>query len=439
MEQQLLLKRKLEETILRFIQRREIIGIRGPRQSGKTTLLKIVENNISGTGNKAFVNLDHVEYRRALEENPLDFVRRFGNPEEEKKLYLFLDEVQKVKDAGEKLKIIYDEFGDRVKMFVSGSSSLELKTNVLPPLVGRMFLYELFTLDFEEFLLARDAGLHRLFKERQNFLRDFLDGKKTIKETEEEEEPAFGGEFLRYWKEYAVFGGYPEVVKSPDEETKKTVLKNIFNLYLENDIASFFKIEEAYEFENFLKALAFNVSGLLSLSSLASDCRLSHRRAEEFLAILRHTYLVLPLMPFHRNMTTELRKSPKVHFWDLGLRNAVIGNFMHFDNRTDAGPLMENFVARELAVNFAEKYKLNYWRTAGKAEVDFVLSESGGRGGNVIPVEVKMSGERHLGRSFYSFLDAYRPKRAVIVTFDNRFGILHAGETQVLQIPVWFV
>lgn len=432
MEQKLLLRRKLEDTVLRFVQRREIIGIRGPRQSGKTTLLKIVENGLSG--NKAFVNLDQVEHRRALEENPLDFVRRFGNPDE-KKLYLFLDEIQKVKDAGEKLKIIYDEFGDRVKIFVSGSSSLELKTNVLPPLVGRMFLYELFTLDFEEFLLAKDEGLHRLFKERQDVLRDFLDGKPII-DTKEEEEPAFRGEFLRYWKEYAVFGGYPEVVKSPDEEAKKTVLKNIFNLYLENDIASFFKIEEAYEFENFLKALAFNVSGLLSISSLASDCRLSHRRAEEFLAVLRHTYLVLPLMPFHRNLTTELRKSPKVHFWDLGLRNAVIGNFLPFDNRTDTGPLMENFVARELAVNFAEKYKLNYWRTAGKAEVDFVLSD----GDMVIPVEVKMSGDmKHLGKSFYSFLNAYRPERAVMVTFDNKFGIRKVGETQVLQIPVWFV
>lgn len=429
MEQKLLLRRKLEDTVLRFVQRREIIGIRGPRQSGKTTLLKIVENGLSES--KAFVNLDQVEYRRALEENPLDFVRRFGKPEE-KKLYLFLDEVQKVKDAGEKLKIIYDEFGDRVKLFVSGSSSLELKTNVLPPLVGRMFLYELFTLDFEEFLLARDEGLHGLFKERQNFLRDFLDGKKA----EKIPDSVFGEEFLRYWKEYAVFGGYPEVVKSPDEEAKKTVLKNIFNLYLENDIASFFKIEEAYEFENFLKALAFSVSGLLSLSSLASDCRLSHRRAEEFLAVLRHTYLVLPLMPFHRNLTTELRKSPKVHFWDLGLRNAVIGNFVPFDNRTDTGPLMENFVARELATNFAEKYKLNYWRTAGKAEVDFVLSD----GERVIPVEVKMSGDtKHLGKSFYSFLNAYRPERAVIVTFDDKFGIRKVGETQVLQIPVWFV
>lgn len=414
------LKRKLEDKIAKFIDRREIIGIRGARQTGKTTLLKIIENQI--TENKSFVNLDLVEYRRALEENPLDFVKRFKKPGE--KLFLFLDEIQKVNNAGENLKIIFDEFSD-VKTFVSGSSSLEIKTNVLPSLVGRLFLFELLTFDFEEFLCAKNEGLYRLFREKHQSVKDFLEGKGEIIGL------SFNEEFLRYWKEYAIFGGYPEVVKSSSEEEKKTILKNIFNLYLEKDISSFFRIEETSKFEDFLKLLAFNISNLLLISSASSDIKLSYRKSEEFLTILQHTYIIHSLKPFHRNLITELKKSPKVYFLDLGLRNSVINNFSIFDTRADNGRLTENFVLRELLSNF-EDYKINYWRTTGKAEIDFVLS----KGDEIIPIEVKLGGEKP-GKSFYSFLNTYKPKKAIIVTL-NRFERKIINGTVVYWVPVFY-
>lgn len=414
------LKRKLEDKIAKFIDRREIIGIRGARQTGKTTLLKIIENQI--TGNKSFVNLDLVEYRRALEENPLDFVKRFKKPGE--KLFFFLDEIQKVNNAGENLKIIFDEFSD-VKTFVSGSSSLEIKTNVLPSLVGRLFLFELLTFDFEEFLCTKNEGLYRLFREKHQSVKDFLEGKGEIIG------PSFNEEFLKYWKEYTIFGGYPEVVKSSSEEEKKIILKNIFNLYLEKDISSFFRIEETSKFEDFLKLLAFNVSNLLLISSTSSDIKLSYRKSEEFLTILQHTYIIHSLKPFHRNLITELKKSPKVYFLDLGLRNSVINNFSIFDTRADNGRLTENFVLRELLSNF-EDYKINYWRTTGKAEIDFVLS----KGGEIIPIEVKMEGEKP-GKSFYSFLNTYKPKKAIIVTL-NRFERKIINGTVVYWVPVFY-
>ncbi|MEM5874908.1 MAG: AAA family ATPase, partial [Candidatus Aenigmatarchaeota archaeon] len=247
--EEMLIKRKLEEKIRKFIDRKEIIGIRGARQTGKTTLLKMIEKEI--VGNRAFINLDLAEYRRALEENTIDFVKRFKRSGE--KLFLFLDEIQRVKDAGEKLKIIFDEFQD-VKMFISGSSSLELKVNVLPFLVGRLFLFELLTFDFEEFLSAKDEGLKRLLREKQDSLKKFLEGNDEISQ------PSFIQEFLRYWKEYVVFGGYPEVVKASSQDEKITILKNIFNLYLEKDIVAFFKIEETSKFEDLLKVLSFNIS-----------------------------------------------------------------------------------------------------------------------------------------------------------------------------------
>lgn len=414
-----LFKRKLEEKIKKFVKRKEIIGIRGARQTGKTTLLKMIERDVAG--NKAFINLDLIEHKRALEENTLDFVKRFKKPKE--RLFLFLDEIQKVKDGGEKLKIIFDEFTD-VKMFISGSSSLELKTTILPPLVGRLFLFELMTLDFEEFLLAKDEGLGRVLIEKQESLKNFIEGKDEVAQ------PSFTDEFLRYWKEYAVFGGYPEVVKAGDEEEKNLILRNIFNLYLEKDIMAFFKIEETSKFEDLLKFLAFNTSNLLSVSSLASDLKISYREVENFLTILQHSYITHLLKPFHRNLITELKKSPKIYFLDPGLRNSVINNFSSFDSRSDKGQLMENFVLRELISNF--DYKVNYWRTTGKAEIDFVLRKDE----EIIPIEVKLSGEK-LGKSFYSFLSAYRPEKAIIATLD-KFRKDKIGNTVVYWVPAFY-
>jgi predicted AAA+ superfamily ATPase len=415
------LKRKLENRLEKVLDRKEIIGVRGPRQTGKTTILKKIEKCL--TGNKAFINLDLPEYRHTFEENPVDFVKRFKKPGE--RLFLFLDEVQKVKDAGQKLKIIFDEFPD-VKMFFSGSSSLEIKTEVLPPLVGRLLLFELFSFDFEEFLWARDEGLARLFNEKQANIKNFLNGKGEIAP------PSFSGDFLKYWKEFAVFGGYPEVVKSADFEEKTVILRNIYSLYLEKDIASFFRIEDTSKFEGLLKVLSFNVSKTFSVSSTASDLKAGYDKTEGFLSILKHTYIIHSLAPFHKNLITELKKAPNVYFLDLGLRNAAINNFSDFDSRADNAMLLENFVFRELFSNFSE-WKLNYWRTAGKAEVDFVLS----RENEIVPIEVKLNSEK-IGKSFYSFLQAYQPKRAIIVTL-GKFKKQQVNGTTVYWVPAFYL
>ena len=412
--------RKLEEKIRKYLPRREIIGIRGARQVGKTTLLRMLAKDLEGE--RIFINLDLPENRRTLEENPLDFVKRFKK--EGKKLYLFFDEIQRVKNAGEKLKIIYDEFPE-IKIFISGSSTLEIKTNVLPFLVGRLLLFDLYTFDFEEFVFAKDQGLAKILEEKLKSLKNFLEGK------DEPSAPSFSHEFLEYWKKYVVFGGYPEIVKATETEEKKMLLRNIYNLYLERDIITFFRIEETTKFENLVKILAFNISSLLNLNSIASDIKISYHKAEEFLEILQHTYIIELVRPFYRNLVTELKKSQKIYFLDLGLRNAVINNFLDFDSRDDRGKLMENFVFRELITNF-EEYRINYWRTTGKAEIDFILSKDE----EIIPIEVKITGEK-LGKSFYSFLKAYNPERAVVVTLD-RFKKQKVMNTVVYWIPAFY-
>lgn len=412
--------RSLENSITKYLSRKEIIGVRGARQVGKTTLLKGFLSSVSG--DQASFSMDLIGPRRALEESPLDFIQR--QKQEGQKLTLFLDEIQKVKEAGEKLKIIYDHFPD-VKILISGSSSLELKTNVLPALVGRLLLFELYTFDFGEYLYVKDRGLWKLYQEKHRSLQAFLAGHSLP------EKPVFQQELVKRWKEYVIFGGYPEIVKSNEEEEKKMLLKNIFNLYLEKDIAGFFKIEDTSWFEDFLKALSFTIGNLINLSSLAAKTSLPFRKTEEYLHLLQHTYIIRVVKPFHRNALTELKKSPKAYFLDLGLRNAVLNNFIAFDNRTDAGQLMENHVCRQLASHFGD-YDLHFWRTTGKAEVDFILT----KGEEIIPVEVKLAG-RTIGKSFHSFLNSYQPKKAIIVTLD-RFAQEQINQTTLFYVPVFY-
>ena len=359
--------------------------------------------------------------RRAIEENPIDFVKRY---KKSKKLLLFLDEIQRSTTIGESLKIIYDEFPD-VKIIATVSSSLELKTNILPHLVGRTFLFELLPFDFEEFITAKEPSLLKIFKEKTLSVKKFLDGKSEIKK------PSFQQEFLSLWKEFVIYGGYPEVVKTKDNEIKKKILRSIIELYLEKDIFSFFKIEQTSKFEDFAKHLSFNIGNLLNLSTISSDLKISLYKAENFLEILKHTFIVRTIPPFHKSLITELKKSQKLFFIDLGLRNALLNNFQSFENRTDQGRLAENFVFTELISNFKD-CELKFWRTTGKAEVDFVLIKNN----QPIPLEVKLNGR--IGKSFYSFCNTYKPKKGLVITLDQ-FKKIKWKRTEIYFIPIFYL
>jgi len=415
------LHRDIEEDISSFIDRDEIIIIRGPRQAGKTTLMEIIANSIKFK--TVFVDMDVASNRNAISSSPIDYIKRLAGND---KLVLFLDEVQRLDDAGEKMKIIYDTFKGQVKIFASGSSSLEIRNKVLGFLVGRALLFELYTFGFGEFIRARDDALYRLFKEKNESLWGFI-------ENGHPPSPAsLSEDFLELWREYVVFGGYPEVVKEKDNpEVRKRLLLNLINLYIEKDIASFFKIEDTREFENFVRIVSFNDSQAVMLSSMAADANVSFYKAKSYLSILENTYITKLVYPYYRNATTSIRKTPKIYFLDLGLRNAVLKNMLPYSDRDDAGKIAENFVFTEL---LRRGLDIKYWRTKSGAEVDFVIEIDG----KPVPIEVKLGGSKALGKSFYSFVETYKPKRALVITL-NEFSKREVGGTTIYSIPIYYL
>ncbi len=411
--------RKIDENLEKWVDRKEIILIKGPRQSGKTTVLKYLQEKLGGQ----YVTLEDQEMLQSIENNPKEFVKRYI--ENEKNL-LFIDEAQYSKNAGKTIKLIYDLYSDKIKLFITGSGSFDIKVEIGKHLVGRAVYFELRPLDFEEFLLWNAKDLHKIFTDYKKSVQNFLLEKEETIETE----PVFQQEFKSLLQEYLLFGGYPAIVKEKDTEVKIELLKNLTRTYLEKDVFFFFNILHLEKFKNVLNYLSFNNGSLLEISSIMRELHMDFKTIENYLSILSNTSIISLLSPYYKNLTTELKKAKKIYFNDLGLRNSILNNFLVLESRIDKGTILENFIFNELKNHFEGKF--NYWRTTGKAEVDFILHIDS----SIVPIEVKS--QTKSGKSFLSFINLYKPKRAVVFT-EKEFSVKQIENTKVGFIPYYFI
>ena len=420
----------------RWVERREILIIKGPGQAGKTTLLEMLKSWLIQKGvnkeNIIFITFEDMEIRENFSVNPKDFVKRFTINENER-YYFLIDEAHYCPDIGQKLKLLYD-LNKNVKFIATGSSSPGITSETGKFLVGRMFSFELFPFDFHEYLTYKDKRLSGIYFEGNKKVRDFLffDKDFEIKETKED---IFIGELQRHLEEYMIFGGYPEVVKAKTDEEKNIILKNIFNTYLVKDVVSFLNITDTAKFRKLISMLSFSTGNLISYENLSRNCGSYFKEILKFIDILEQTYVIMLLRPFHKSLMTELKKNPKVYFIDNGLRNYALNNFNNLSTRADAGALAENFVFNQIN-QIKGEYPLNFWRTTAKAEVDFVLTV----GDKIIPVEVKFEVMKKpkVTRSFRSFPENYKPEKALIVT-KNLWACETVGETKIKFIPITYL
>ncbi len=415
--------------ILKVIERKEIFVIKGPRQSGKTTLLKILEFYYKKKKYEViFLNFEDPDILEGFEKNPKEYIKSFIL---KKKKYVFLmDEYHYVKEHGKKLKLLFDIFKG-VKFIATGSSSLEIKYSLGKYLVGRVFSFELLPFNFYEFLRFKNERLARVYLQKRENLISFLNkGTKKIDLSD-----IFIREFLPYFNEYAVYGGYPEVVKENNSEIKRMILKNIYDTYISKDVIGFLKYDDPFKYRCLIKVLSVLIGKLLNYKELQDSCNIHFRELKRLISMLEETYIIERILPFFRNPVTEIRKNPKIYFFDTGLRNYVYGNFENIYERPDKGEIVENFVFLELK-NIFKDYSINFYRTIAKAEVDFVVSS----GSRILPVEVKFKSFKkpEITKGFINFIKKYNPEKALIVTKDylNKIKI---NNTQVIFYPVFFI
>ncbi|MBM3283313.1 ATP-binding protein [Candidatus Gottesmanbacteria bacterium] len=417
-------ERELYPQILKWLHEPEIIAINGSRQTGKTTLLLKLKEQLKGE-RIVYVNFEDMDQLESFTHSPKDVVSlQLGKSG---KTYFLFDEFHYVGNAGKILKLLFDQF-PQAKFIISGSSSLRIR-EIAAYLVGRIVFLTLHPFSFSEYLSYYDKTLFALWQKFNHLFWDFLDDKRLKLST-----LIFESQLKSGFADYLTFGGYPAVATSVID-LKKERLNGLIETYIEKDIIRYLQIGNFLEFKNMTKILSSQIGSLINYSSLSSDLQLSNATVKKFLAALENTFIIKLVPPFFSNRVTEIKKSPKNFFQDLGLRNALISDFREIDFRQDKGAVVENFVFQNLSYR-KETSQLSFWRTKQGAEVDFVLRYKN----EIIPAEVKYQEARQprLTRSFLSFLNIYKPAKAIVLT-KNYNALIKHRQTKVLFLPIYFV
>ena len=403
------IKREIEGELLRWLESREILAIRGPRQSGKTTTLTKLKDALIGGGVDEhrihYVNFEDDIIRLKFEENPKEFVQFYLTNQ---KHYFMLDEVQYVKDIGKKLKLIFDSFYN-VKLIITGSSSFDL-TNLGSYLVGRVLFFNLYPFNFLEFLRAKGEKYEKLCRELKIDLFEKINLKKSV----------FLEDLNKLLHEYLTFGAYPRIILESDIENKKELLKNLFITYIEKDIVGLYGIKHRENVVKLLKTAAYASGNSINYETLRINSGLNYNEVRNILPLLEDSFVIFVVRPFYKNLMNELRKNPKIYFVDYGVRNYLLDRF---DNLS-FGELYENFVHNELK----RSYNVRYWRTTAKTEVDFVVEHRD----EVIPIEVKIKPK--ITRAYRSFIQHYKPKIGLIPNL-NVADRAKINGCDVLKVP----
>ncbi|SHH48203.1 ATP-binding protein [Thermosipho atlanticus] len=405
------IKRNILKKIKKHLNKPEITVITGPRQSGKTTIMKIIEKELISKGEKTlFLNLD-VEEDMKYFKSQADLLKKIELEIGNSKGYIFIDEIQRKENAGLFLKGIYD-MNLPYKFIVSGSGSIELKEKIHESLIGRKRIFELSTITFEEFVN------HKTNYKYENKLEKFFNLEET--------------KTLSFLEEYMNFGGYPRVILETSLKEKNEIIKEIFQSYIEKDITNFLKVAKISEFNLLVRILSHLIGKTLNFSNLSSEVGVSTKTLKEYIWYLQKTYVIDTIQPFFTNKAKELTKSPICYFKDLGLKNYASGEF---GNVKDYSFLFQNFVYIEL-YNLSKKhdFSIHYWRTKDKAEVDFVLR----KGLNFIPVEVKYKNLKkfEITRALRSFIQKYQPNEAIVVNLLSKHEE-KLGKTKIQIIPFY--
>ena len=407
------IQRRLITALAGHLNHKEITMLVGPRQSGKTTILKKLETELRARGQKTlYLNLDfeddfhHVSSQGALQQKIHLELGSGGG-------VVFIDEIQRKENAGLFLKGLYDQ-GLPCKLVVSGSGSIELKEKISESLAGRKRMFELSTVSFCEFVDFRTGYRYT------DRLREFFRA-----------EPAKTGQLFR---EYLMYGGYPRVILTDTHQEKLATINEIFRSYLEKDIVYLLRVEKSDSFSNLVKVLANQSGKMVRYSELSATLGISLSTVKIYLWYLEKTFIVRQVTPWFTNIRKEITKSPVYYFCDIGLRNFASGSFGAISD-SEAGFAFQTVIHSMLKDRFPlADTTIHYWRTKDKAEVDFVIR----RGATVTPVEVKYRDMKKLEiqRSFRSFLERYHPEHGYVI---NRSFIEEAlvGKTRVRCMPYW--
>ena len=317
----------------------KVILLIGPRQVGKTTLLRQLHADFNVPS--IWLNVDEADVMQSL--SNADTSTKLRQLVGLKTKLVIIDEAQQIIDIGKKLKLMIDTFPE-IQFIVTGSSSLDLRNSMAEPLTGRKKEYHLYPLSTEE--LVNNSTLI----EQKRLLETRL-----------------------------IFGSYPDVVNNYGEE--REILKELAGSYLYKDLLQLDGIRKSSILEKLLQLIAFQVGSEVSYNELANSIgNIDVATVEKYLDLLEKAYIIFKLPALSRNLRNELKKGKKYYFYDNGIRNVIINNFNPINLRQDKGALWENYLMseRQKFIHYHKIYSNQYfWRTHDRAEIDYIEEREG--------------------------------------------------------------
>lgn len=394
--------RLAEKTVLKSFNNLKIAILLGARQVGKTTLIEPFVREKQGLLLNCDISVDKARLLAASALPPQDAMRLFGSPS-----LIVIDEAQNLPEIGRIAKGWYDAHV-AAKIFLLGSSSLNLLSQTAEPLTGRNEKIYLTPLLFSEMLQSQSWYTPQLPKPL--FIEKFSSQLQTL------------------LLQQMVYGSYPETATSDDKEK---YLLNLTADYLLRDILQSGLVKSPETVKKLLQLLAYQAGSEVSVNELASSLQISRQTIERYIELLERSYVIFRVRAFNTNQRKEISKNTKIFFWDTGVRNALLKEFSLAPTRSDMGSLFENWVISEAAkqnlIN-GDRNTIYFWRKRGGGEVDMVI-----KGTDTFKAyEIKWS-KKTTASSIRSFTDIYNIP-VVVLTKNTIFDFLLQEFTQLFHI-----
>lgn len=358
-----------------YLKPQKVLVLYGPRQVGKTTLLK---DFLQKTSLKYYLSTgDDLSLRELLSSSDMKRLKEFAQGYE----IIAIDEAQKIPHLGQGLKILIDHV-PQLSIIVTGSSSFELAGQIGEPLTGRkktLFLYPVSQMEL--------ATHHNAFELKENLEASLI------------------------------YGSYPEIVSTENKKEKMGHIREIAASYLFKDILELEKVKSPKLLLDLLRLLAFQIGNEVSFNELGTQLGIDSKTIARYLDLFEKTFIIYNLRGFSRNLRKEVTKTSKYYFYDNGIRNAIISNFNPLNLRNDVGVLWENFLFMErLKKRQYKQIPANpyFWRTWDQKEIDLVEE----REGKLFGYEFKWKSEKKI-KAPKDWLTAYPEAQYQVIDKDN--------------------
>ncbi len=370
-----------------FSKYKQALVLLGARQVGKTTLLKRTFPEAQ------YLLLDNEYIFNVLESYNIDTYKTILSGSKQ----IIIDELHLLSNPGRAVKIIYDQIED-VQLIVTGSSSLHIKNKSSESMAGRKIEYNLYPLTISEYLFQKGIVPEITLP----VVSSILYGQPNTPKTYSQEEIV---------ENVLLFGLYPDLLEIED---KRKYLLELADSAVFKDIVALDLIENRAKAKELLKLLAYQIGNLINYQEISTKLGIDRRTVERYIEIFEQSFILYRIYPYSKKSRDEIGKMPKIYFWDLGLRNALIDNFDEIGIRSDSGAMFENFIISEVKkeISYLDlNLKVNYWRLKSGAEVDLVLSNSQ----SLVGCEIKL----HNGDITSSFKSRYPEAEVRVVNSES--------------------